>query len=168
MCFMRLCLLCMFFYYPILELEHLWFFIILMSYFFPVVAKPSSRWRRTEDVLKTSSRRLQCSIFVSTKTSSRHNCKTSSWRHLEDVLETYWIRLQHVFKKTSSRRLEDVFGRRIANTSWRPLQGVFKTSWRHLVKQEIFAVFIISLHCFLCHIHLFLAYSFTYGVSRTF
>ena len=132
MCFMRLCLLCMFFYYPILELEHLWFFIILMSYFFPVVAKPSSRWRRTEDVLKTSSRRLQCSIFVSTKTSSRHNCKTSSWRHLEDVLETYWIRLQHVFKKTSWRRLLDVLKTFLEDVLQTRLEGLFKASLRRL------------------------------------
>ena len=121
MCFMGLCLLCMFFYYPILQHEHLWFFIILMSYFFPVVAKPSSRWRHTEDVLKTSSRRLQCSIFVSTKTSSRHNCKTSFWRHLQDVLETYWIRLQHAFKKTSWRRFWKTYCKYVLKASSRRL-----------------------------------------------
>ena len=51
--------------------------------------------RLGEDVLKTSSRRLQCNIFLSSKT---------SWRRLAN---------------TSWRRLEDILGRRIANMSWR-------------------------------------------------
>ena len=64
----------------------------------------------------------------------RHNCKTSC----KHVMRTSW------------RRLEDVLGRRIANASWRRLQklledikcyaeDVFKTSWRRLGKQEMFA-----------------------------
>ena len=46
-----------------------------------------------EDVLKSSWRRLQCNIFLSSKNSSKHNCKTSckhvlktSWKRAEDVL----------------------------------------------------------------------------------
>ena len=59
--------------------------------------------------------------------SSKHNCKTSSWRHLEDVWKTSWRRR---LANTSWRRLEDVFRRRIANTSWRRLEDVLKTSWK--------------------------------------
>ena len=92
-------------------------------------SKHSSWWRRTEDVLKTSWRRLQCNIFLSSKT---------SWRRLEDIItrrlaNTSWRRLENVFKmpcKTSWRRLEDVLGRRIADTSWRRLEDVFKASWK--------------------------------------
>ena len=108
-------------------------------------SKHSSWWRRTEYVLKTSWRRLQCNIFYLPrrlkdvlKTSWRHNCKTSC----KPVLKTSWKHL--------ARRLEDVLGRCIANTSgrrlwrrkvlrWRRLQDVFKTSSRRLGKQEMFA-----------------------------
>ena len=108
------------------------------------LSKHSSRWRRTEDVSKTSSRRLQCNILLSSKTSWRHNCKTSCkhvlktpWRRLanvlEDVLQTSWKtsckRLEDVLK-TSWRHLEGILGRRIANTSSRRLQDVFKRSWK--------------------------------------
>ena len=90
--------------------------------------------RLGEDVLKTSSRRLQCNIFLSSKT---------SWRRLEDIIAR---RLAN----TSWRRLQDLLGRRIANTSWRRLKNVFKRSWktksvtlktssRRLEKQEMFA-----------------------------
>ena len=62
-----------------------------------------------QDVLKTSSTRLQHSNFRSSKT---------SWRGLEDVFKTS--------PKTSSRRL----GRRkIVNA-----EDVFKTSWRHILR----------------------------------
>ena len=81
-------------------------------------SKHSSWWRSTEDVLKTSWRRLQCNTFLSSKTSWIHNCKTSCTY----VLKTSW--------KTSWRRLEDVLGKRIANTSWRRLEDIFKTSWK--------------------------------------
>ena len=87
-----------------------------------------------EDVLKTSWRRLQCNIFLSSKT---------SWRRLEDIIARR-------FANTSWRRLQDILGRHIANTSWRRLEDVledkkcyaedvFKTSWRCLGKQEMFA-----------------------------
>ena len=82
-------------------------------------------------------RRLQCNIFLSFKTSSRHNCKTS-WRRLEEdvyryVLKTSWRRLwkrscKHVLK-TSWRRLEDVLEDEKL-LRWRRLQDVFKTSWK--------------------------------------
>ena len=77
-------------------------------------SKHSSWWRRAEDVFKTSSRRLQCNIFLSSKTSSRHNCKTSC----KHVLKTSWRRL--------ARRLEDISGRRIVNTSSRRFQEVLE------------------------------------------
>ena len=71
-------------------------------------SKHSSWWRRTENVLKTSSRRLQCNVFLSSKTSWRHNCKTSckhvlktSWRHFRKTYCKYVL-------KTSSRRLQEV------------------------------------------------------------
>ena len=85
-------------------------------------------WRRFQDVLKTS---------------SRHNCNTSSWRHLEDVLKTrnlcwvlrkayfyiliyiilYYIALQW--------RLENVL-----KTFWKHLENVLKRSWRRLWKRS--------------------------------
>ena len=43
-----------------------------------------------EDVLNTSWRRLQCNIFLSSKMSSRHNCKTSC----KPILKTSWIDLR--------------------------------------------------------------------------
>ena len=67
--------------------------------FFWIVSIPANICL-SEDVQKTSRRRLQCNIFLSFKTSWRHNCKTSGrrhgrrkvlrWRHLEDVLKTSW------------------------------------------------------------------------------
>ena len=83
-------------------------------------------WRRLEDVLKTSWRRLQCNIFCLIRC-LENLLKTSC----EEILKTYW------------RRLEDVFGRRIANTSWRCLEDVLEDEkllrWRRLGKQEMFA-----------------------------
>ena len=69
--------------------------------------------------------------------------------------KTSWRRLAN----TSWRRLEDVLGRRIANTSWRRLEDVledekcyvedaFKTSWRRLGKQEMFAGEVMIWNCF--------------------
>ena len=99
-------------------------------------SKHSSWWRRTEDVFRTSSRRHQCNIFLSSKTSWRRLqdiiaicLANTSWRCLEDVLKTFeedilQIRLEDVFK-TSSRRL----GRRKV-LRWRRLHNVLKTSWK--------------------------------------
>ena len=109
-------------------------------------SKHSSWWRRTEDVLKMSWRRLQCNIFLSFKTSSKRLQEDVLQTRIEDVLKTSWKRLEDFLR----RRLEDVFGRRFANMSSRGLQDVFKdqrcyteevlkTSWRRLGKQEIFA-----------------------------
>ena len=64
-----------------------WFFETLEK---SLPNKHSSWWRR-----------LQCNIFLSSKTSWRHNCKTSC----KHVLKTY---CKYVLKK-SWRRLEDVF-----------------------------------------------------------
>ena len=86
-------------------------------------------WRRFEDVLKTS------------------------WGSLEDVFKTSWRRLEVVWPRwvywSWSRRLEDVFWRRmnktnifvLMKTSWRRLGEFFwrwrrKTSSRHL--QDVF------------------------------
>ena len=85
------------------------------------------------------------------------------------LVKTYWRRLQDVFSVTFfclPRRLEDIIARRLANTSWRRFrktyckyvlktswrrlqevledekccaEDVFKTSWRLLGKQEMFA-----------------------------
>ena len=61
-----------------------------------------------EGVLKTSWRRLQCNIFLSSKTSSRNNCKTCSWRRLEDVLGDKkmlrWRRFQEILKTSWKTR----------------------------------------------------------------
>ena len=99
-------------------------------------SKPSkhlSWWRRTKDDLKTSWRRLSVTLFYLPrrlqgvlKTSLRHNCKTS-FKH---VLKASMSR------KTSWRHLEDVLGRRIANTFWRRLEDVLEDEkvlqWRRL------------------------------------
>ena len=76
-------------------------------------------WRRLEDVLETSWRRLQGNIFCFI-------------RCLENVLKTSCKEIL----KTSWRNFEDVFGRRIANTSWRRLGDVLEDEnllrWRRL------------------------------------
>ena len=74
-----------------------------------------------QDVLKTSSRHVL-------KMSSRHVFQTSS-RH---VFKTSWRRLQRdsfSSSKTCSRRVPDVFARR--------LQDILKTSWRILGRRKI-------------------------------
>ena len=107
-------------------------------------SKHSPWWRRTVGVFKTSSRRLQCNIFLSSKTSWRRlediiarRLPNTSWRRLgrglEDVLKTSWRRLEDVLQdvlKMYWRCLKDVLGRHIANTSWRRLEDVFKRSWK--------------------------------------
>ena len=69
-------------------------------------------------VLKTSSTRLQCDNFRTSKKSWRRLAKTS-WRHLasrlEDVLKKSW--------RTTS-----------CYVGWRGLQDVSKTYWRHVMK----------------------------------
>ena len=93
---------------------------------------------RLENVLKMSWKRLGRRFEDGFKTSSRLICKTSSSRRLEDVLkdvlkislkEALKARLEDVLKtswrhlvKTFWGRLEDVFGRSLANTSWRYLR----------------------------------------------
>ena len=68
--------------------------------------------QQTFVLVKTYWRHLQCNIFLSSKTSWRHNCKTS---------------YKHVLK-TSSRRLGRPF-EDVLKTSWRRFK---KTSWRVL------------------------------------
>ena len=113
-----------------------------------------SSWRRLEDVLET---RLEGVL-------------QKSWKRLEDVFgrrvakisgeDVLRRRFKDVFD-VLRRRLEDVFGRLLANTSWRCLEDIlkrllektwktkncyskdlFKTSWRHLGKQEMFGRFV--------------------------
>ena len=74
-------------------------------------------------VFKTSSRRLQWNNFSFSK---------KSWRRLRDVL-------RDVFR-TSSRHLQDVFGRRLQDVledekllCWWRVEDVFKTSWRSTI-----------------------------------
>ena len=97
-------------------------------------------WRRlwyssSEDVFKTSSRRLDQDEFIRlTHTSSEDVFKTPSSR------PTYssW---SYVFK-TSSRRFQDVFKtscKNVFKTSSRRLQDVLKTSSRHL--QDVFKTY---------------------------
>ena len=90
----------------------------------------------SEDVFKTSSRRLDQDEYVRLSlTSSENVFKTFSSRLGQDQ----YIRFGH----TSLRSFQDVFktsSRRLANTSSRHLQDVFKTSSRRLDKrlQDIF------------------------------
>ena len=101
-------------------------------------------WRRLEDVFSVTffclPRRLQDIIARSL---------------LEDILVTSWRRrLENFLKmscegvlKMSSGRLEEVFGRHFAITSWRRLhktkdyytEDVLKTFWKRLGKQGMFA-----------------------------
>ena len=98
---------------------------------FEDVLKTSSR-----HVFKTSSTRLHCNNFWSSKT---------SWRCLEDVLKTSckdvlkttWRRLedisQDVFKtswKTKNCYAEDVFKTCLQDVLKTCLQDIFKTSWK--------------------------------------
>ena len=68
-------------------------------------------WRRLEDVFSVTffclPRRLE--DIHNCKTSCKHVLKTSSWRHLARLLP---------------RRLDNVLGRLIANTSWRRLEDL--------------------------------------------
>ena len=81
--------------------------------------------QQTFVLVKTYGRRLQCNIFLSTKTSWRHDCKTSC----KHVLKTSWRRFRTTYckyvLKTSSRRL----GKQKV-LRWRRLQDVLKTSWK--------------------------------------
>ena len=119
----------------------------------------SSWWRRLEDVLKTSfvfvfRRRLQDMLIKTNLLTLLIRLQKMSLRRLQDVLiktnifvlairlqdlfKTFSKRLQEVFKtslrrlaKTSSRHLQDVF-KTLAKTSSRHLQGVLKTIWIRL------------------------------------
>ena len=104
---------------------------------FTPISEPAGRRnvasQQTFVLIKTSWRRLEDAF--------RLRLQKTSWRHLEDVLVkinifVLAIRLQDVFKtssrrlaKTSSRHLQDVF-----KTFSRRLQDVFKTSSRRIIK----------------------------------
>ena len=90
-------------------------------------SKHSSWWRRlssssSEDVFKTSSRRLNQDEYVRLSLTTSEDVFKTSWRRLG---RDEYIRLGHM----SSRLLQDVF-----KTSSRCLQGVFKTFLRRLAK----------------------------------
>ena len=74
-------------------------------------------WRRLEHFFSVTS-------FLSSKTSSR--LLEDVFKTFEVYLKTFWRRLEDDLR----RRLEDVFGRHIANTSWKHLEDVFKTPWK--------------------------------------
>ena len=98
-------------------------------------SKHLSWWWRTEDVLKTSWRSLQCNIFLSSKTSSRRLQDIVVRRLLEDVLKTSWRRglanasLRGLLK-TSWRHLEDALKTFLEDVLQILLEDVFKTSWK--------------------------------------
>ena len=93
-----------------------------------------SSWRRLKDVLQTtcwkqflkkSWRRFGRSFgnmswrhLQDFFTRSPGKRKNVSWRHLQDVLKKFWEN----FLKKSSRLLEHIVGRRLANMSWRRLE----------------------------------------------
>ena len=86
----------------------------LAEYFFDLICRLGTgvSSRRLEDVLKTSWKRLEDVL----KMSWRRFCKTY-WRRLKDVLKMSGRRMTKtiilIFIKTSSRRLESVFWRRM-------------------------------------------------------
>ena len=98
-------------------------------------SKHLSWWWRTEDVLKTSWRSLQCNIFLSSKTSSRRLQDIVVRRLLEDDLKTSWRRglanasLRGLLK-TSWRHLEDALKTFLEDVLQILLEDVFKTSWK--------------------------------------
>ena len=92
-------------------------------------------WRRlssssSEDVFKTSSRRLDQDEYVRLSLTSSEDVFKTSWSR---PIYSSWL---YVFK-TSSRRLQDVFktsSRHLQDVLPRRLQNVFKTSSRRLAK----------------------------------
>ena len=99
--------------------------------------KHSSWWWCTENVLKTSWRCLQCNIFVSSKTSSRHNCNTSSWSRLEDVLKkTSCKHVLKMFWKTSWRRLAKTSFRRFQNSHCNYVLKAFSRRLQDFLEDE--------------------------------
>ena len=98
--------------------------------------------RLGKNVLKTPWRRLQCNIFLSSKTFLRRFQDIITRRLLEDVLKktsckhilkTLWRRLENVLKMF----LEDVLQTRLQDVledekllPWRRLQDVWNTSWK--------------------------------------
>ena len=74
-------------------------------------------WRHLEDVFSVT---FSC---LSRRTSARHNCKVSLWRCLEDFFKRTWRKR---FANNSWRRIQDVCGRCIANTSGRHLEDVLE------------------------------------------
>ena len=87
--------------------------------------KHSSWWRSIED------------IFLKIYWKRRH--KSTCWRRLKNVLKMSWKRFEDFLQRyfeDSSRSFEDVFGIRLANTSWRSLEDVLENEkllrWRRL------------------------------------
>ena len=146
--------------------------IFFDSPFLSLVSMSPVNIRLGEDLLKTPWRRLE-DVFNSTnfclprilqdvfKTYSRRVCK-KSWRRFENVFKKMSRKSLENILNTSCkdalkmfwRRLENIFRRILANTSWKRLEDVLKTSWkkkncyvenvfetssRRLGKQEMFA-----------------------------
>ena len=102
-------------------------------------------------LVKTYWRRLQCNIFLSSKTSWRHNCKTSCKHVLKTSWKTSWRRLENVLKtscKTSWRRFTKTHCKYVLKTSWRRLERRKVLRWRRLGKQEMFVGLFNSEHWF--------------------
>ena len=118
-----------------------------------------SSWRRLKDVLQTT-----CWKQFLKKSWRRlgRSFGNMSWRHLQDVFTRSFGKRKNVTLKTSSRRLKEVlrklfeevfktsrrhcwktFGKHVLKTSWRTkkcyTEDIFKTFWRRLEKQDIFA-----------------------------
>ena len=117
-------------------------------------------WRRlpsssSEDVSKTSSRRLDQDEYIRfSLMSSKDIFKTSWWRLIYSswsyVSKTSSRRLQDIFKMSSKhlqdvlqKRLQDVLRKRLQKlfkTSSRRFEGIFKMSSRHL--QDVFQIYL--------------------------
>ena len=91
--------------------------------------------QQTFVLVKTYWRRLQCDIFLSSKTSWRHNCKTSCKHALKTPWKTSWRRLENVLKtscKTSSRHFRKTYYKYVFKTSWKTKSVTLKPSSRRL------------------------------------
>ena len=90
---------------------------LLKSILGTLTSKHSSWWRRTEDVLKTFSRRIQCNIFCLPRCLEdiiARRLTNTSWRHFRKTYCKYVV-------KTSSRRFRKTYCKYVLKTSSRGL-----------------------------------------------
>ena len=105
-----------------------------VRYWFRFLSRP---WINTDILVnilfisKTSSRRLQCNNFLSSKTSSRH-LEDVLQKRLEDVFKTY---LQDVFK--TSWKKKNCYAKDVFKTSWRPANVCWVLSKNDILKTSI-------------------------------